>query len=524
MKTAVRKSNKMSQDLFHTARCSPQIENSHRLYVPEKPQGLALPKGRTEDDRVKEIPTLEIKEIREVREKQCRRKLKEDKLGLIKKNENGTAKFVDQLECLEQTNQAEINCLNEELNKLKTCSNEAQQDKDELRQKVARLEHNDKILQTKIRNLLATVQDHEERENSLTKQNKTISDELARLESQTDKMQAEDGHLWAEVQDLQEKENILTEKNQRLSDEVALLESLKDKHQVKIGHLSEEVDDLQRQVREAQKLCRDKDEEISLQMLTNDEYLTEINKLRLALHGSQVREVFLKEQNESVTKKLAPLESLTLKQNEKIENLKKDVQALQHQVKDAEQSICIKEEIITKQSHNLAYKNEDLEELNNLISNFKQTISDLKEQLETRQEEEILAGVENFQEEYRIGAKDKDSHEQSNGILLEAPLEEQSGENPCKTTPEEKNDEIILGPPTAQAKTRSWWRRCAEATLKACWHVGLITGVMAIATMGVLPSTGNANCNAYWNCNLWDWAYSLLQPTCNGLPRVPPPF
>ncbi|XP_032378743.1 ERC protein 2 [Etheostoma spectabile] len=463
--------------------------------------------------------------IQKVAQLECLEQINQAEINRLAETVNILEPCAVQFQCLQDTSQAEINHLNEELNKRKLYLNQAHQDKDELRQKVARLEHNDKILQTKIINLLATVQDCEERENSLTKQNKTISDELARLESHTDKMQAEDNNLWAEIQDLQEKENILTEKNQSLSDEVALLESLKEKHQVKIEHLSEEVHDLQRRVREAQYVCKDKDEEISLQNRTNDKYLTEINKLRLALHGSQENEVFLKEQNESVTEKLAPLESLTVKQNEKIENLKKDLQALQYQVKDAEQSIFMKDEIITKQSHNLAYKNEDLEEINNLISNFKQTISDLEEQLETKQEDGILAGVENFQEEYRIGAKDKDSpDEQSNENLPEATLEEQSGEDPCRTTPEEKNDEIILGTPAAQAETRSWWGRCTKGTLKACWHVGLITGVMVIATMGVLTSTGNANCNAHCNCNLWDYVHSLLQPTCNGLPRLPYPF
>ncbi|XP_035515416.1 putative leucine-rich repeat-containing protein DDB_G0290503 [Morone saxatilis] len=417
--------------------------------------------------------------------------LQDNEMILNEQNKNLSAN-VAQLECLYVKNQAEIQKLKATVYDLEQCAEEVQQNhsaEDELLQKVAKL-------QTENKNLLAAVQDLQVRETSLYEQNKNICAELALAESLIEKKQAENRYLWSEVNDLQENVKILNEKTESLMAEVAHHESLREKKQGEIESLRAAVCELQCQVREAQEVNRDVDE--VMQKLTHVESLmekkqAEIKQLGLALHDLQEKEGFLNKQNESMADELARLEPLAEKLNEKNKNLKITVQDLQCQLEEAKILIWNKDELIRKQERETAYKQELIEELYISTTDMKQSIHELKELIETRQEENILGDV-NFREESR----NAENTEQLD-------------------SPEEQTHESLLVP------TGSLWRRYTKGLLKVGLHIGITTAGLFIP-VGILASQVTANCNTVHNCCPSDCAYQLLEPYYNFLQTVPHPF
>ncbi|KAK2849510.1 hypothetical protein Q5P01_009344 [Channa striata] len=89
---------------------------------------------------------------------------------------------------------------------------------------------------------------------------------------------------------------------------------------------------------------------------------------------------------------------LQKKNYEDCENLKKDIVSLQHRVDEAQQLIVEREEIITVQQRDIAFKQDEIEEQSVLIHDLRQTVRELKDQLEMKQTVEIRAS---FDEECR---------------------------------------------------------------------------------------------------------------------------
>ncbi|XP_071327537.1 uncharacterized protein [Trachinotus anak] len=404
-------------------------------------------------------------------------------------------------------------------------------DKDQLSQRVVDLEHLIEKLQTEEKNLLATVQNLQE---SLSDQKK-INAEFVLLESQTEEKQAENENLWVEIHALQHNEKMLNENIKSLTDEVAKLECVRERNQGEIESLRAAVRDFQCQVKEAQEVHRDKDE--VTQKLTHVESLmekkhTEVEKLRTALHSLQEKEEFLNEQNNMVTAELARLESLREKQNEENNKLKTAVQDLQYQVKEAQQLLFTKDELIAKQNNEIAYKQQVVEEYYTLTSNLRQSLCDVKSQLGMKQEEDILAGIKNFTEESRTfvenGEKLEMHEEQKDESLkellttqsqqLETPaaepqqLETHSAEPQQLETPAAEPQQLEthsaepqqLETPAAEPQ----WRRCAKRLLNVGLNIGITTVGMLIPAV-ILTASCSTNPSCY------DCAYRLLEPYCD---------
>ncbi|XP_070686648.1 putative leucine-rich repeat-containing protein DDB_G0290503 [Pempheris klunzingeri] len=306
----------------------------------------------------------------------------------------------------------------------------------ELLWKVAHLEQLKEKMLTENENLSATVHELEESQNILREQNKIISTEMSLLESETEEKQAQIENLWETVHDLQEHEKIINAQNKDLTDEVAHLETLR-KNKLRLTEsLRATVHTLQCQIKEANDIHREKEELI--QRLTDIESQAvknhaENERLKMALHNLEEQQVFLNEQNERAVAELARYESATEKHYEEKKNLKAAVQYLQDQLEETNQLMRDNDELILKQKKQIASKQEEIEKLCSLITSLKQSNRDLKDQLEMKNEEEILAGI-NFKEECRILTEITE---------LDSP-EDQRDESPLQTTATDQQQLNIL--------------------------------------------------------------------------------
>ncbi|XP_022610364.1 paramyosin-like [Seriola dumerili] len=391
-------------------------------------------------------------------------------------------------------------------------------DKDGLLEKVVELKHLTEKLQSENKMLLATVQNLQGGLNSLGDQNMTINAELVLLESQTEKKEAENDNLKAEIYALQAKEKMLNEKNNNLIDEVADLEYVRERNQQQIESLRAAVCDLQCQVKESQEVHRDKEE--VTQKLTHVESLMEkkqieMEKLRTALHHLQEKEEFLNEQNNMVTAELAQLESLKEKQNEENKKLKTAVQDLQYRVEETHLLILNKDELIAKQNNEIAYKQQLVEEYYTLTTEIRQSLHDLENQLEMRQEEEKLAGIKNFREESRFFFETTEQlempEEQRDESLQATPAAEpQQLETPVR---EPQQLETLAAEPQ-QLKTpvrEPQWCHSAKRLLNVGLHIGIAT-VATLIPAAILTTQLTANCSTNPSC--CECAFQLLEPYC----------
>ena len=220
------------------------------------------------------------------------------------------------------------------------------------------------------------------------------------LESLMDKKQREIERLRAALQSLQNKEKFLNEDIHNLTAEG-----------VQLKHLNE----------------------------TNQ---AEIKQLKATVRAHKKSEDSLKQQHVSIANELSQYVYLTERQNQQNKNLKTAVQDLQCRLDEAEQQIFERDELIKKQDREIEFSQQLVEELNTERTDKKQSICDLKGQLETNQEEEVLAGVENFSQRCSLWAEKCDNLTAERDQLLSLREEHHSEVEQLRVLIEKQDREI----------------------------------------------------------------------------------
>lgn len=130
--------------------------------------------------------------------------------------------------------------------------------------------------------------------------------------------------------------------------------------------------------------------------------LAENNKIREALHDLQRKEDGFRKQMKSMAGELAHCKSLMKERDAENKSLKRAKQDLQHDLMEAEKVICEKDEVIKKQEKEIIYNQKLIEELYNHTNEMKQTLCDLKQQLDIKTGDMIITGAKNILEECTI--------------------------------------------------------------------------------------------------------------------------
>ncbi|XP_027129000.1 flagellar attachment zone protein 1-like isoform X4 [Larimichthys crocea] len=390
---------------------------------------------------------------------------------------------------------------------------------------------------------------------NLKKQNENLNEEneqnvflIVQLEALCERQRVEKESLQQELQRLQESEKIsndnltvttenlkknegeveqlmaaMEEKNKELQ---LLRATLRDfEHRVEQTRQSRTVavQDLQCQLEENMTLIRNNKELLQKQEMIiaeKDQEIKEHDNIRMALQQSICD---LKDQLER-----------------RQESHQLEVSDLQMQLKELKEKLTvISNDNLTykEQEMIIAEKDQEIKEHDNIRMALQQSICDLKDQLERRQEE-ILAGFENIGAEVPQASNFLDEH--INDIPMQvaeeqppAPMAEllsKKGENnesnssqisnlkkDNKSLSEENRQNVSLPeeqPPAPMAQTTTFFRRCAGRVLKA----GLTAGIVAagIYTLGYL---GSSNIQCMSSCVI-----EMIEPYCTKYDITPHPF
>ncbi|XP_027128998.1 unconventional myosin-Va-like isoform X3 [Larimichthys crocea] len=394
---------------------------------------------------------------------------------------------------------------------------------------------------------------------NLKKQNENLNEEneqnvflIVQLEALCERQRVEKESLQQELQRLQESEKIsndnltvttenlkknegeveqlmaaMEEKNKELQ---LLRATLRDfEHRVEQTRQSRTVavQDLQCQLEENMTLIRNNKELLQKQEMIiaeKDQEIKEHDNIRMALQQSICD---LKDQLER-----------------RQESHQLEVSDLQMQLKELKEKLTVisndnltYKELLQKQEIIIAEKDQEIKEHDNIRMALQQSICDLKDQLERRQEE-ILAGFENIGAEVPQASNFLDEH--INDIPMQvaeeqppAPMAEllsKKGENnesnssqisnlkkDNKSLSEENRQNVSLPeeqPPAPMAQTTTFFRRCAGRVLKA----GLTAGIVAagIYTLGYL---GSSNIQCMSSCVI-----EMIEPYCTKYDITPHPF
>ena len=337
----------------------------------------------------------------------------------------------DQLLSLREEHHTEAEQLREALHSLQTKESFMNEDIHNLTAQGVRYESLIQKNQAEIQQLKKTAQT--ETQNHLAA--------VQQLESLMDKKQREIERLRVGLQSLQDREHILNEQVENLTAEEVRYERLIQKHQEQIQQLKRtaqtETENHFAAVEQLESLIDEKQREnerlrAALQSLQNKERFlnedvnsltaegvqlkqlnetnqAEIKQLKATVRALKESEDSLKQQHVSITNKLSQHESLTERQNQQNRNLKTAVKDLQSLLNEAEQQIFDKDELIKKRDREIEFSQQLVEELNTKSIDLNQSICALKDQLEARQEEEILAGVENFRQHSSLLAEKCDN-------------------------------------------------------------------------------------------------------------------
>ncbi|KAF0047096.1 hypothetical protein F2P81_000729 [Scophthalmus maximus] len=245
---------------------------------------------------------------------------------------------------------------------------------------MAGFEHLTDMLKAKNKNLLATVQDLQERKNYLRHLTKNAEFRLSEC-------QAENENMYADIHALQENEKVMKKTNKNLTAEVDL--------QRRIGNLRKEMCGLQYQLNESQEELRDRDEvkQDQVKSLIN-KLQAELSKLTTAPHYRQEHEEFLNKEKNIVMDDLAQLEFHTEKQNKRRQDLKTTVQDLHYEFEEAQQLLLKKDKLIIEKKREINYNQQVIKKCYTLTMNLKKSLGDLMVQMMRRQKGNNKASID----------------------------------------------------------------------------------------------------------------------------------
>ncbi|XP_054640345.1 restin homolog [Dunckerocampus dactyliophorus] len=241
-------------------------------------------------------------------------------------------------------------------------------------------------LETQNGDLRAQVKALQENEDILIKQNEFLNDEVSQLERWNVRTDKQNENLRTRVKALRENENILSEKMENMMADLSHFENQRDKDQSEIYGLRTELQTLRCQLQDQDELLRRIDHAESLM----EKEWAENERLKNKLSELEEEGNFVKKQNDIVRVELENHKSLQDQQSEQIVQLKSKLKDQKVQLEDAQFLLYSKDDELAKQNRRIVYLNEVTDELNSLLSSFKQRIHDLQTQLELRQMDEIL--------------------------------------------------------------------------------------------------------------------------------------
>ncbi|KAK1883430.1 Laminin subunit alpha-2 [Dissostichus eleginoides] len=198
-------------------------------------------------------------------------------------------------------------------------------------------------------------------------QDKSHADELVRLQSLTAKENEENEILKKVVEDLQEQleesrmqiliqEDLTTKKEGDIAERIhTMVESVTASHQLELRESSETNIQNTRKLEEERLALSETNANITAELdSVRAHKQAEIEQLRQALNDFQDMVVFRNEQDKSHADELVRLQSLTVKENEENEILKKVVEDLQEQLEQSRMQILIQEDLTTKKEGDIA--------------------------------------------------------------------------------------------------------------------------------------------------------------------------
>ncbi|XP_061641404.1 uncharacterized protein LOC133483755 [Phyllopteryx taeniolatus] len=279
------------------------------------------------------------------------------------------------------------NCeLRGQVKSLQENKNQLQDEVKSLNDQMALLQSQRAKMETQNSDLKTQVKALQENEDVLIRQNESLNDEVSRLDSCNVRTDKQNENLRTRVKTLKENENTLSEKTEKLMAELSSFEYKRENDQTEIYRLRTERQTLRCQLQDQDELFRRIDDAESLMETERAE------KQRLSHKLGDLEEEgnFVKKQNDVVRVELEKYKSVQEEQSEQIAQLKAALKEHKLQLEEAQFLLYSKDDELAKQNRKIVYQNEVTEELNSLVSSFKQRIHDLQGQVEHRQMDEIL--------------------------------------------------------------------------------------------------------------------------------------
>ncbi|XP_036946009.1 centromere-associated protein E-like [Acanthopagrus latus] len=302
--------------------------------------------------------------------------------------------------------------LTAEWDHLKALREEQRSEVNQLREALLSLQHNEQILTQDINSLTA----EGVRYKSQIQTNQAEIELLKRMARNEN-----ENHLAAR----QQLESLIDSKEGEIQRLRVALQGLHDKEE----RLNEDVHNLTA-------------ESVQLKHL-NETNQAEIKQLKATVRALKDSEDCLKQQHVGISNELSQLESLTEKQIQQNKDLKTAVRDLQCLLDEAEQQIFDKDELIKKQGCEIEYSQQLVEELNTQRTDMNQSIRELKDQLEAKQEEEVLAGVEKFNQHCSIWGEKCDDLTAERDQLLSVREQHQTEIDQLRVLTEKQGREIL---------------------------------------------------------------------------------
>ncbi|XP_044078212.1 tropomyosin-like [Siniperca chuatsi] len=195
----------------------------------------------------------------------------------------------------------------------------------------------------------------------------------------------------------------------------------------------------------------------------------------------------------------AELDQLSLGENyqDKLQNLRRAEQEFKHKQEEVQGALRSKDEEIQTKCMTLIQRNNKIEEYFNTIEDLRQDQRELREQLSSRQEEQILAPL-NFQDE-----------------SMTSETRQPLGSSATDEEDEEHKDERPL-------KTESWWGRA-----KGLWKGVKVAGAIAFCVLlpeGIMTCMEPVYNSPDPDYNLWNLVFDLLEPYSELHHTLPPVY